>query len=98
PALSTLPLHDALPSWRPGYGLHPFSGVTASVCQLRPESRGVIRIKTPDPFDPPSIVANYLATETDREVTLAGMRLLRKIGAQPQDRKSTRLNSSHVKI
>jgi len=69
---------------RPGYGLHPFSGVTSSVCQLRPESRGVIAIKTPDPLDPPSIVANYLATETDREVTLAGMRLLRKIGAQPQ--------------
>jgi choline dehydrogenase len=69
---------------RPGYGLHPFSGVTSSVCQLRPESRGVIAIKTPDPFDPPSIVANYLATETDREATLAGMRLLRKIGAQPQ--------------
>jgi len=69
---------------RPGYGLHPFSGVTASVCQLRPESRGVIAIKSPDPIEAPSIVANYLATEADREVTLAGMRLLRKIGTQPQ--------------
>lgn len=69
---------------RPGYGLHPFSGVTASVCQLRPESRGVIAIKSPDPIEAPSIVANYLATEADREVTLAGMRLLRKVGNQPQ--------------
>lgn len=69
---------------RPGYGLHPFSGITASVCQLRPESRGVITIKSPDPTDPPGIVANYLAVEADREVLLAGIRLLRKVAGQPE--------------
>lgn len=69
---------------RPGQGLHPFSGVTASVCQLRPESRGVISITAPDPAIPPSIVANYLASETDSEVLLAGLRMLRRIAAQPE--------------
>lgn len=69
---------------RPGQGLHPFSGVTASVCQLRPESRGVISITAPDPAIPPSIVANYLASETDCEVLLAGLRMLRRIAAQPE--------------
>ncbi len=69
---------------RPGYGLHPFSGITASVCQLRPESRGVIAVTSPDPAAQPSIVANYLAVESDREVLVAGMRLLRRLAAQPQ--------------
>src|SRR5690606_37318188 len=69
---------------RPGQDMHPFSGVTASVCQLRPESRGVISITAPDPAIPPSIVANYLASETDSEVLLAGLRMLRRIAAQPE--------------
>lgn len=69
---------------RPGQGLHPFSGVTSSVCQLRPDSRGVITITSPDPADPPSIVANYLAAETDRDVLLAGIRLLRRVAKQPE--------------
>ena len=69
---------------RPGYGLHPFSGITASVCQLRPESRGVIAITSPDPAAPPSIVANYLAVEADRDVLLAGIRLLRDVASQPE--------------
>lgn len=67
----------------PGQGLHPFSGVTASVCQLRPESRGVISITSPDPAAPPSIVANYLASQTDCDVLLAGIRMLRRIAGQP---------------
>jgi choline dehydrogenase len=67
---------------RPGQGLHTFSGVTVSVCQLRPESRGVLRITSPDPEAPPSIVANYLASETDRRVLVDGMRLLRRIVRQ----------------
>jgi choline dehydrogenase len=67
----------------PGQGLHPFSGVTASVCQLRPESRGVISITSPDPAAPPSIVANYLASQTDCDVLLAGIRMLRRIAEQP---------------
>jgi choline dehydrogenase len=67
---------------RPGQALHTFSGVTSSVCQLRPDSRGVIAITSPDPAASPRIVANYLASETDRQVTLAGMQLARKIAAQ----------------
>lgn len=69
---------------RPGQDMHPFSGVTASVCQLRPESRGVIAITAPGPATPPSIVANYLASETDCEVLLAGMHMLRRIARQPE--------------
>jgi choline dehydrogenase len=68
---------------RPGQGLHPFSGVTSSVCQLRPESRGRIAIVSPDVTVKPSIVSNYLAAETDRQVLLAGMRLVRKVARQP---------------
>jgi choline dehydrogenase len=67
---------------RPGQALHTFSGVTSSVCQLRPESRGVISITSPDPSAPPRIIANYLAAETDRQVLLAGMQLARRIAAQ----------------
>src|SRR6185312_13330732 len=44
-----------------GERLHPFSGFTASVCQLRPESRGSLRIKSADPTVPPAIHINYLA-------------------------------------
>lgn len=68
---------------RPGRELHPFSGYTISVCQLRPESRGEIRLASPDPHDPPRIFANYLATETDRRTMVAGMKLIRRIVAQP---------------
>ena len=68
---------------RPGQGLHPFSGVTSSVCQLRPESRGRIAIVSPDVSVKPSIVSNYLTAETDRQVLLAGMRLVRKVARQP---------------
>jgi choline dehydrogenase len=68
---------------RPGEKLHPFSGYTISVCQLRPESRGEIRLASPDPRDPPRIFANYLATETDRRTMVDGMKLIRRIVAQP---------------
>lgn len=67
----------------PGQGLHPFPGVTASVCQLRPDSRGTIKITSPDRREKPSIVANYLAIEGDRAVLLEGMHLLRRISRQP---------------
>ena len=64
---------------RPGEKLHDFSGFTSSICQLRPESRGTIQIRSADPMDKPAIRANYFSTETDRRVTVAGMRLARKI-------------------
>jgi choline dehydrogenase len=68
---------------RPGQGLHAFSGVTASICQLRPESRGTISIASPDPAAAPKIVSNYLAVEADRRVLLDGMKLLRRTTGQP---------------
>src|SRR5215472_9066412 len=66
-----------------GEKLHPFSGFTASVCQLRPESRGSLRIRSADPGAPPEIRINYLATETDRAAFLDGIRILRGILAGP---------------
>ncbi len=66
-----------------GEKLHPFSAFSASVCQLRPESRGSLKIKSADPSVPPAIRINYLATETDRAAFIDGMRILRKILAAP---------------
>ena len=66
-----------------GEKLHPFSGFTASVCQLRPESRGSLRIRSADPAAAPEIRINYLATETDRAAFLDGIRVLRRILAGP---------------
>ncbi len=62
-----------------GEGLHPFPAFTASVCNLRPTSRGEIRLAGPDPFAPPVIDPNYLATDEDREVAVESIRLARKI-------------------
>jgi choline dehydrogenase len=66
-----------------GEKLHPFSGFTASVCQLRPESRGSLRIKSADPNVAPEIRINYLATETDRRAFIDGIQILRRILAAP---------------
>ncbi|MEM7774872.1 MAG: choline dehydrogenase [Pseudomonadota bacterium] len=67
----------------PGKGLHPFPGVIVSVCQLRPESRGSILIKTADASDHPAIVSNYLAAELDRQVLLDALKLGRRIAQRP---------------
>lgn len=64
-----------------GEPLHPFPAFTASVCNLRPESRGWIRIKSPDPRAAPSIKPNYLATISDRRVAADALRLTRRIAA-----------------
>ena len=64
---------------RPGQPLHRFPGFTASVCQLRPESRGTVLIKSGDPGDHPAIVANYLAAETDRRCMVDGLKLARRL-------------------
>src|SRR6195256_4430786 len=50
---------------RMGEKLHSFSAFSASVCQLRPESRGSLRIRSADPAAPPEIRFNYLATQAD---------------------------------
>lgn len=67
----------------PGEGVHPFSAFTTSVCQLRPESRGEIRLKSSDPKDYPTIHPNYLATQTDRDTILAGVKIAQEISKQP---------------
>ena len=64
-----------------GGKLHPFSGFTLSTCQLRPESRGHVRIRSADPFEAPAMHANYLATDLDRRTTVAGVRAARRIAA-----------------
>ncbi len=62
-----------------GGKVHPFSGMTMSICQLRPESRGHIRIRSADPFEPPEMQPNYLATDLDRRTAVAGMKAARAI-------------------
>ena len=62
-----------------GGKVHPFSGFTVSVCQLRPESRGRLRLKSTNPFEAPSMMPNYLATELDRATAVASVRLARSI-------------------
>ncbi len=68
---------------RPQDGLHPWSGFTIIVYQLRPESRGEITLKSPDPRDPPAMRPNYLATDTDRRTVTAGLVLGRRVLATP---------------
>jgi choline dehydrogenase len=62
-----------------GGQVHPFSGFTMSVCQLRPESRGYIRIQSADPLVPPRIVANYLNTQYDRDISIAAIKFARSL-------------------
>src|ERR1700726_713268 len=66
-----------------GEKMHSFSGFSASVCQLRPESRGSLRIKSADPAAPPEIRINYLATEADRTANVEGLKILRRILQAP---------------
>ncbi len=66
-----------------GEALHPFEAFTASVCNLRPESRGHVRIRSADPREKPSIRPNYLADPADRQVAADAIRLTRRIVGQP---------------
>ena len=66
-----------------GDPLHPFPAFTASVCNLRPTSRGHVRIKSADPRVHPAIMLNYLSTAEDRRVAAGSLRLARKVAAQP---------------
>jgi len=63
----------------PGEGVHPFSAFTTSVCQLRPESRGEIRLASAEPARYPVIRPNYLSTETDCRTIVEGIRIARRI-------------------
>ena len=64
-----------------GDPLHPFRAITPSVCNLRPTSRGWVRIRSTDPAAHPEIKLNYLSTEEDRRVAVEGMRFTRRIMA-----------------
>ena len=66
-----------------GQPLHRFPAFTASVCNLNPESRGSVRLRSADPQAPPLIAPNYLATAGDRQVAADSLRLTRRIVAQP---------------
>ena len=66
-----------------GEPLHRFPGLTASVCNLRPESRGAVTLKSPDPKEAPAIAPNYLSTPADRQVAVDAIRLTRRIAAAP---------------
>jgi choline dehydrogenase len=68
---------------RRGGVLHAHSGFTCSVSQLQVESRGSVRIRSPDPALPPAIRYNYLATENDRRVMVEGLKLARRIVHTP---------------
>lgn len=67
-----------------GDALHRYSGYTASICVLRPESRGHVHAVSPDPSHAPEIRVNFLSAEYDRDTSVAGLKRLREIlGAEP---------------
>jgi choline dehydrogenase len=66
-----------------GEPLHPFGAITPSVCNLRPTSRGHVRLANSDPLTYPKIFGNYLSTDSDREVAVRGLRMTRQIMAAP---------------
>jgi len=65
-----------------GQQLHPWPGFLASVCQLRPESRGFVRLKSADPAQAPAIQPRYMTAQADRDCMVAGMQLLRRVMSQ----------------
>jgi len=67
---------------RTGIKPHPFSAFTLSPVHLRPDGRGTVRIKSPDPLAPPAIRFNFLASDYDFQALIYGTRLARKIVAQ----------------
>ncbi|MBX9961489.1 MAG: GMC family oxidoreductase N-terminal domain-containing protein [Burkholderiales bacterium] len=64
-----------------GEPLHQYPAITPSVCNLRPSSRGWIRIRSRDPHAAPEIRPNYLATDEDRRIAVDGLRFTRRIMA-----------------
>jgi choline dehydrogenase-like flavoprotein len=66
-----------------GEPLDPFPAFTASVANLRPTSRGSVRIVSPDPQARPEIRPNYLSTADDRRVAADAIRITRHIVSRP---------------
>lgn len=67
----------------PGWDFHPFSAVTANVCQMRPASKGQIKLRSSDAFAAPVIDPNYLGEETDRETMVSAIRYVRELLQEP---------------
>ncbi|MEZ0340800.1 GMC family oxidoreductase [Mycobacterium sp. pV006] len=66
-----------------GEPLHPYAAITPSVCNLRPTSRGHVRMADADPLTHPTISCNYLSTDADRDIAVRGLRMTRQIMAAP---------------
>ena len=66
-----------------GEKLHPFSAFTCSMCPMRPQARGSVRIRSADPGEAPAIRYNFLSTEDDRRTAVAGLKLLRRLVRAP---------------
>ncbi|HZX27197.1 MAG TPA: GMC family oxidoreductase N-terminal domain-containing protein [Telluria sp.] len=66
-----------------GDPLHPFPAFTASVCNLRPTSRGHVQIRSADTYAAPKITMNYLSTAEDRKVAADALKLTRRIVSAP---------------
>jgi len=66
-----------------GSPLHPFPAITVSPCDLRPTSRGEVRLRARDPHGKPIIAPNYLSTDADRRVAADSLRLTRRLMRQP---------------
>jgi len=66
-----------------GEPLHKFPAFTASVANVRPTSRGYVRLRSANPADAPVIKPNYLSTDQDRRIATSSIRLTRRIAAQP---------------
>jgi choline dehydrogenase len=66
-----------------GEPLHRFPAITVSACNLRPTSRGTIRLRSTDPADKPKIAPNYLSTLEDRRVAADAIRVTRRLMKQP---------------
>jgi len=64
---------------KPGDGVHPFSAFTMSICNLRPESRGEVKINSSDPTHLPKIIPNYLSTDSDKKIAIDSIKVARKI-------------------
>ncbi len=86
PALASADLEwHVQPLSLPKFGepLHRFGAITPSVCNLRPSSRGHVRMADADPLTSPKIYCNYLSTEADRHAAVRGLRMTRQIMAAP---------------
>ncbi|MCK0174231.1 GMC family oxidoreductase [Mycolicibacterium sp. F2034L] len=66
-----------------GEPLHPYAAITPSVCNLRPTSRGHVRLADANPSSDPKISCNYLSTDDDRRLAVQGLRMTRQIMAAP---------------